>query len=411
MNLRKDLIQIIIRKKKESKYTKFDLFHRMVKKLSNVTFIILFFYGFVSGITIEKPERIYFSSEMPKERFPIIPRALAVTEDGWYIIPDQVNPPPYSQENPPEKAGNIKIYKKIKNSLEFFAAIEAKGIGNSNLGIPTYCFYNKKEGKLTVFDSFFKKILVFYKNKNKGFKLLKIVPCPKNGTDIIIAGTEQDGYNLIIAGYSENMKKEPFDLYQIDVKSLNINYLLPSYEKYGLEKANYISEYFFKPNIRAIGISAYFDTWSDRIFYTWEGGHVILLNQEGTILKSFDMPQTKNYIKPIATPSLILNQKNNPLLARKERFENMSFIKGVFASEKYFYIIYEGPAPQNVISAAWVQTYDHSGNFKGEVKLVDLPKGGNKMFWFDKDTKIFYSLSADNRTAGHFVILEYHIKE
>ena len=68
----------------------------------------------------------------------------------------------------------------------------------------------------------------------------------------------------------------------------------------------------------------------------------------------------------------------------------MSYVRNIFASPGYVFVIYEGPDKQNKKSNFRLQFYTPDGDYIIEVPVTDKP--GFKM-WFDKDKSILYSLS------------------
>ncbi len=348
--------------------------------------------GFALALKVPPPEKIEFLPNLTSDEKPVYPRSIFLSEDGLITIIDEQN----QSISTFQQKGDILIPANSHQS-EFGSNSVNKFIG------PAYSCYTS-DGSMALADLKLKRIFYYQRSTENwsAFNYQKEFLCSRGCTALY-----QVGKKLIVAG-STTLLGQNYELYAIDIDTSKLTPLLTEPQKYGIDNLTLES----RKQINAIGITGYICGSSDgsKLVYAWEGGHIVVLTIDGKILKSFDAKETKNYSKPVATSTLIANRLKNPYEARTERLETMSFIRGIFATSHYFYIIYEGPA-KGKPSVAWIQKYDFYGNFLEEASVPRLPKGGNKMFWFDKENGVLYSLSVEEFNPLDFFILKYKISE
>lgn len=343
---------------------------------------------FALGLKVSPPEKIEFLSNLTSDERPVYPRSIFLSEDGLITIIDQQKRSISSFQ----QRGDILI---PANSPQRDSGIKFTG--------PAYSSYTS-DGSMALADLKLKRIFYYQRSTENwsAFNYQKEFLCSRGCTALY-----QIGKKLIVAG-STTLLGQNYELYAIGIDNSELSPLMAEPQKYGIDNLTLES----RKQINAIGITGYVCGSSDgsKLVYAWEGGHIVVLTIDGKILKSFDAQETQNYFKPVATSTLIAHRLKNPYTAREERLETMSFIRCVFATSHYFYIIYEGPANGKPY-AAWMQKYDFSGNFLEEAPVPRLPKGGNKMFWFDKENGVLYSLSVEEFNPLDFFILKYKISE
>jgi hypothetical protein len=365
--------------------------HTIFFSIAILVFFVVF-SNFAMSLTIAKPEKITFSPNLLPQEKPFTPYSIAVTEDWLFAFTDYQTQGLYTFQ----QRGDILAPANIPQG-EFGSNGAVKLVG------PAYSSY-AKGGQLVVADLKLSKIFYFLRDTGdwSKFNYQREFPCLRGCTALKLTGEK-----IVVAG-AVTVSDKNYTLYSIDTGTGQVFPLLSPSKKYGIPEDNIKSGY--NEKIQAIGLIGYIDSWENIIFHTWEGGRIVILTTDGRILKSFDAQKTANYFKPQATPTLIANRMKNPMAARAEKLSFFSYIKGVFSTSRYFYVVYEGPVKNNASSAAWLQQYDHNGIYMGECTIPNLPVGGNKMFWFDKENKILYSLSPDPSMADYFV-LKYKIAE
>lgn len=339
---------------------------------------------------INQPRRIEFPEESVQKAIDF-----CITEDSLLMIPD-------------EQAGNIKIYER-KEKLECIDTIGWKGVGPGEFLEPTYCFYNIRKGKFGVLDFGRRKIYIYDRITKIGrteFKLNKEIYCLPGGTDIKLSGDE-----LLIAGYKPDPNGEPYDLYSININNDQPTFLLRSYYKYGLNSfEEYEREYRNKPDIKMIGIDSWFDIQGDDIYFVWEGDlRIIKININSRELTFFGI-KTSHYKKPYVSNKMregFVNMDRDTILRERAR---MSYVRGIFTSPEYVFVIYEGPVSTG--SNFRLQFYTLTGEFVKEVPIPGHPTNLKMRMRVENNRNILYSIPTETNEEedpGKYFVLEYEI--
>lgn len=264
---------------------------------------------------------------------------------------------------------------------------------------PTSCYLSKE--KLAILD-LGKRVVLIFNRSDSSFEFSHALPCPHLGYDLNISDDK-----VYISGFKRDPKyKFPFELYSVDLDSNQINYILPSHIKYGFGSTEeYLEEYTTNPEITIVGVNGWFDIYNNSIYYVWEG-----LTRIIKIDFTYGQPgkqmifgkKTKNYKRPYASPKLFESSFNaNEESAAKEK-RNMTYVRNIFASEKYILLICEGPSGRSQESNIRIQFYDHHGVL---VKELPVPRNPSGTMYFDKKNSVLYSLK-----TSEGVILKYAIK-
>lgn len=351
-------------------------------------------------LNIKLIEEIEFSSDA---KLPSTLRSFCVTEDNLIIIPDKKN-------------GNIKIYEQNGKYLKLAKILGRKGFGIDELAKPTFCFYNRNQGKFGVIDYGKGEFIIYDRTKRLEFQRIYTVSCLERGYDI-----QLNGNLLIISGYKVNQNGKPYDLYYFKLDDLPIEarreriatvhptFLLPSYMKYGL---NYPQEYYSKllveDEISSIGTMAWFDVQGEYIYFAWEGDLAIFkISVNSTEPLTIFGERTPRYIKPHVTNDARRARRNKDYKTAYSEMVKMSYIRNIFASSKYVMVILDGPRKRNEESNFWVQFYTLDGLFLNEVSIrgpIDW------LMQFDKDKDILYSIYSKGKDAPAY-LMKYKILE
>jgi hypothetical protein len=353
---------------------------------------------FGQNIQIKKPEEIKFEGG---GEFQGTPRSFCVTEDQLFLFPDY-----------DDQAGTVKVFGKNGSSLKFIKAFGPNGFGVEKFGQPVYCFYSREEGMLGVIDNQYgserRGVYIFDREGKIDFKRILYVPSVSGNYDIEFAG---DGQQLVVSGYLTDKENQPYDLYSIIIGTGQLNYLLPSYEKYGLTSFDdYVQEYRKKQTLPAVGTRAYIDIQGDDVFFVWEGSlRIIKINLRSIENEVFDEPaieKTPGYKKPNRAKLGESYVKGDFESTWKEQ-KNNAYIRNIFATARHVFLIYEIPKNEQSNSSASrfrLQTYTPEGAFLGD---APIPGNPGQQMWFSKDTYELYAFSESNN-AG-FSILKYTI--
>lgn len=356
-----------------------------------------------SKVEIKKIESIGFENDSDMQ---FIPRSFCVVKDKkkeitkekiftFFFILDHVD-------------GVVKVFKKSSN-LRFLKQFGPNGAANTRFGNPAACFYNADHKIFGIIDISGKQTLYLFK-RTKGTILDSVVKIPDvNGSDIDISG---DGKHAVIAGYYEEKggniksKKRTFEMYSINLKgrAQSKNPLLDSFQKYGLTDADvYYKEYFLNRTLPAIGIRSFIDVWGDYVYHIWEGkSRIIKININTGKQVAFNHI-TPQYIEPFASKELLKARRQREFNKTRKEKEKMSYVRDIYATQKYVFLIYRGPRSKTNCHRMQVYT--------SEIAFIDdisLPLSFSAKTWLDKNTLQLYSLSKTEAT-GKYCISVYRI--
>jgi hypothetical protein len=347
-------------------------------------FLVLGFTGAFGQIThIQCVETLKIA---PETKVLDLPSSFCVSEGGTFLIPD---------------AGKIKVFEKNGNLLKCLKEFEG---GNGAFVEPRYCFYSKDGSKVGVLDYGVRKGFIFNRDGVVDFKPIKTFDCKKFGYDIKFAG---DGIQTIVSGYITSKEGSPFDLYSINIETGQIDYLLPSHEKYGMKtNEGYVEEYFKKQTLPAIGIKGFFDIQGDDLFYVWEGAlRIIKLDlRSKEITRSFGK-ETSYYNKPegfrLSEPYI-----KGEFQATWKLQETFSYVRNIFATSNNVFVVYEtGKKNESDVSTFRMQIYTINGNF---IKDILIPNNPGRQMSFDKASNELYAITKSTGN-GDLAILKYKI--
>ncbi len=317
----------------------------------------------------------------------LMPWSFCVTEDGLFIIPDK-------------EAGDIKIYEKVGETLEYIKTIGRKGFGPGELVYPAYCSYNKKESKFLVMDIGQRKIFVYDRIGRTDFKRDKEIYCLRLGEDVqLIDGSDK----LIISGYKESPQGIAHELYSTNIKDGSLDFLLPSYHKYGLALGDENKEDSLK---RALGVRGWFDVQGEDIYFVWEGDlRITKLNINTKTTQVFGPKVSTKYKSPADIVDTLLDIRSQGKFHQySSEKSRRSFVRNIFTRSEYLFVVYEGPGK----SKFFLQFYTLNGDFIKEVPISHQP---DRRMWFDKDKGILYSLADNtNENKNDYFILKYKIQ-
>jgi hypothetical protein len=356
-----------------------------VKGLILVVIFILFYTKFLPGYNIKLIKKIPLAQENS-----LLENVwdFCVTGDHFFLVPDY-------------KAGNVKIFAQNGTLVKILGR---KGFGPGELVKPAYCFYNKEKGKFGVFDFGTRKIFIYTRIGKTGFKRVKEIYCLAGATGIQLKDNK-----LLVSGYKSGVNRTHYDFYYVDLTNDQTTFLLPSYYKYGLNSWHqFKTQYIIKPDIKAIGIGAWFDIDGDDAYFAWEGDlKIIKINISSGKIDSFGK-KSSHYIKPFASKRLLEARGTGNFKIIESEWDKMSYIKDIFATSKYVLVVYKGPVKPGSQSNFMMQFYTLDGNWLAEIPIPGNP--GSRMC-FDKDRDILYSLSSevDEELFEKYFVLTYKV--
>jgi hypothetical protein len=321
-------------------------------------------------------------------------RSFCVAEDGLFLIPDY-------------QAGTIKTFDQdeMVSGLKLAKKFGIKGFGSDEFNRPAYCFYDNYYSKFGVSDvgKGSKKVFIYDRIGGTDFKQVYKIP----GVDCYDMRLVGDGKQLIVSGYVTNKDKKSYDLYSINLGKPNQkDFLLPSYQKYHLANVKeYQIEYFEKSTLPAIGIRAFIDVYGDDVYFVWEGKlQIVKINLKTKKKIVFGHP-IPDYIEPVASAELVKAYRDGDYTSVWRERINMSFVRDIFATSRYIFVVYDGPGWGNFR----MQTYTPGGNFLAEMKIpTNHPY---REMWLDKQSLTLYSLSRTGRNKPQMLIYKLKVNE
>jgi hypothetical protein len=316
--------------------------------------------------------------------------SLCVTGDKLFLVPDY-------------KAGNVKIF---ADNGDLLKILGRKGFGPGEFVKPSYSFYNKEKKIFGVLDLGTKKIFFYHRTGKTDFKRFKEIYCLAGATGIGLKGNK-----LLVSGYKTGPDNTHYDFYYVDTTDEETHLLLPSYHKYGLaSQREFGNRYLNKPDIRGIGISAWFDNRGDDVYFAWEGDlKIIKINIKSRKLDFFGK-KTPHYVKPTASKALLEARRARKGSLIESEWDKMSYVTNVFAGTEYVLVFYKGPVKKGGASNVRVQFYSLAGEYLADIPVPGNP--GSKMS-FDKDKNILYSLTneLDDELSEKYSVFEYRISK
>jgi hypothetical protein len=370
--------------------------------------------GFLFILVFSRPNRAFGQDIKLSEKIKIdstaklrvVPRSLCVTEDKLFLIPDY-------------QAGTVKIFSQEGDQLKFIKALGRSGIGKETFTQPMYALYSKEEGKLGILDYGVRKLFIFDRFGKVDFRLIgKPVNCPRLGYDMKFAN---DGEHLVVSGYLTDKENKPYDLYSINIKTGEIDYLLPSPQKYNIKTfEDYLLEYRQKQTLPSIGTKAFIDINGDDLYFVWEGLlRIIKFDLRAREMKKVFGHKTPYYTEPDGT-ELSDSYKKGEFDTTWEKQKKFSYIRNIFATpgtSGRVFLIYE--TDRSNASTYRLQTYTIEGDYLSDVRISGNP--GKTMWleeekyklyaiWLDKENNELYAISKGSESSnGVFAILKYKI--
>lgn len=320
-------------------------------------------------------------------------RSFCVAEDGLFLIPDY-------------QAGTIKTFDQdeMVSKLKFAKKFGIKGFGKDEFNRPAYCYYDNYSSKFIVADigKGSKKVFVYDRIGETDFKRVYKIP----GVDCYDMRLGGDGKQLIVSESVIGNDNKHYELYSINLENPEQkDFLLQSYQKYHLANDKVFQiEYFEKRTMPAIGIRAFIDVYGDDVYYIWEGKlKIIKINLKTKEKFVFGHP-TPSYIEPFASKELVKARRNREYNKTSAERRKMSFVRDIFATSQFIFVVYDGPGQGNFR----MQAYTPEGKFLADVKIPN--NHPYREMWFDKQSHTLYSLSRTGINNNKPQILIYKLK-
>lgn len=314
---------------------------------------------------------------------------IAVTEDGYFIFPDN-------------KAGNIKLFSPDGKLARVWGR---KGLGPDDFVKPIFCDYRKPYLLLMDYGKY--KLMKFERTGKLHFKKTNEFLIIALGYDFKLCGDE-----VMVSGFKMDKNKSKFEMYILNPLKKKMDFLIPAYEKYGLEsRKEYKRKY--PDKLASIGLNAYFDYTGDDVFYAWEGNlDIIKINRKTRKLVRFSH-KSKNYKTPELTSKLTRLYKARSTKMYTET-QKMSYVNGVITGPGYVCVTYANYNKEPSGWQSYIQLYNPEGIFLSEQILegaVNTTNYPDPAFYFDKDAGTLYFLSRtmDEEFNDIYAVCKYKV--
>lgn len=349
--------------------------------------IVLFVFGAVTlvgaDVKITPFGEITFKNDL---EFPQRPWSFCVTEDELLIVPDS-------------ELGEIKILDRSerKNIWNVVHTFGEKGFGENQLMKPTFSSYNSSNQRLALMD-FEKRRIYIYSRRSRGeFEKENEFLCYRLGFDIHLAEGK-----LFVSGYKEDLSKTGYHLYSVDLKTEEVDYIIPSFLKYGYGSNRVFKE---QNSRQKLGRNAWVTTSSGELFFAWEADLKIWRTKTNKSFRGSDFRKSFGKITDAYKKPYLPDDRRNFYKLK----EKMSYVVGVFSDSDNVYVLYRGFDTKDS-SKYRLQVYSLDGRYKGETYI---PKVDSPRLWsFEKNSGTLYSLyvPALGQRGGKPFVSKYKIE-
>jgi len=283
------------------------------------------------------------------------------------------------------RAGDIKIY---DSKGKFLGILGKKGPGPGEYMQPVFCDY--QASRFAVIDMHKKRLLIYRDEGGGDFRISGELPCWGGGFDLRIRGRE-----ILVSGLQANREKRMYSLYQVDMDSRNVRFLVPYWDKFG--QSSWIS--FMKKRVEIanapiIGLFGFCDHTRDHAYFVWEGDLRIIKTDIKTGKSSSFGGKTANYRQPEVSKAMNRAYQARDKAALTRERQNLSCINGLFAHENYIGLLYGNYFPQSGGWRIYLQLYSPEGRLLEEMILpevsITIPFKPAPTMFFDKSRQTLH---------------------
>jgi hypothetical protein len=339
----------------------------MKKKIVTILISILMINVIILGYKID-----FDKIKITGDEFLQVSISFCITEDNLFLVIDF-------------KGGDVKIY---NSNGALLKVLGRKGYGPNEFAQPLFCHYSHR--KFIISDNGQRKIFVYDRKDELKFIRSKEIFANSVGSDLYL-----DAKKIYIAGGKTTKEDITYQFFAVNLeKNDQYTYYLPGYLKYGLNsEKDFKKELLRKPDISAIGGSAYFDIHGDFAYYIWEGDlKIFKINLKTKAISTFG-EKTANYITPYASKRLINAFGRGSIQSaniRGSEREKMSYVRQIFTTKKHVLVIYEARDSKHNDLGYMMQFYTLDGNF---VKEISMPRKPGFGMFLDKHKNVLYSIT------------------
>ncbi len=222
---------------------------------------------------------------------------------------------------------------------------------------------------------------------------------------------------VAIAGYKtklEGTKARGYDVYLLDMSTGEIDYLMPSYRKYGFDsESEYSVQY---KNISKLGLISHLHVHQDVLYHAWQARmNIVRIDLKSRKLKTFGT-KTSLYREPFMTGALkkSYGERGSEKIIDKE-MQRFSFVSGLFASNDFIGVLFENYHEEGSAWKPVLQIYDLQGNLVKERSLEEVQFYDRRAipFAFTEDDQSLYFISGimeDDGSVRHEIV-HYRVRQ
>ncbi len=330
--------------------------------------LMLFSVTVLSAVELEFIDRVTLAGG-GRDDFLKAPGAFAVSEDGFYLVPDY-------------KDGDIKVFD-MKGRL--VKRVGRKGHGPNELIEPRDCDYLDR--RFVVLDMGRRAYMLYTRDQESFLRETNYFRNIYMGNDMALMKENK----ILVDGHKPGKDGNSWQLYIYDFKNGQYRHVMKTETKYGFDTFRDYQN--ASEDISAIGSSGYCDWWGEYVYFVWTGNlKIFKIHLKSGKTTTFGN-KTTNYHQPIATDRLkkALKEQNLPVLSQENN--KFSRIMGLYTNKNYLLVMYDRPLVKGEeIKSRILQFYSLDGTFINELQIT---KGTGCGFDLNKDSDdgILYMLT------------------
>jgi hypothetical protein len=358
-------------------------------KVEFISILLLALVSCLTAVELEFIDTITLTSG-GGDNFLKAPTPLAVTEDGYYLVPDY-------------KDADIKIFD-LKG--QFVRRVGSKGHGPNELIEPRGCDY--LEGRFVVLDMGRRAYMLYTRDKESIIKETDMLRSIAMGNDIALMKDDK----VLVSGYKADKNGKSWHCYTYDFNTRQFNYLVSTKTKFGFSSYNAYKN--AEKDLSAIGSGGYCDWWGNHAYFVWTGNlKIFKINLKTGQITPFGK-KTTNYRTPVATERLKKALKELNKIAWASEIHKFSLIKGLYTNRNYLMLMYDKPLEKDEeINSRMLQFYSLDGTFINETQITKA-SGCSLYVSKNSDDGILYMLKlvpGKDKVEESYQVTRFKIKE
>jgi len=309
-----------------------------------------------------------------------IPQGFIVTEENYFVVCDT-------------KSADFKIYDSEGNPIKIFGR---RGYGPDEFSNPWLFDYSNN--RMLVSDTRTKNIFIYEKKDDLNW----IKKNEIHAVSVVDVKLMPDLERILFCRFP--IPDHPSGKYYImltqTIDSNDKDFLLPFELQFGPKSKPVDFNKLRKlgptqlPDYIALPQWKYCDFYQDDIFFIWTGNLAIIKININDKKVNYFGRKTENYVKPNVSRQFKKAYLEHNSKEYRDHIQEMSWVAKLFADRNFVGVIYSNFDKENSRWKAFVQLYDHKGNFILENQLLDFSSSYERgTYFYDKEKRILYCLS------------------